>query len=91
MTKTEPSPPATDGLKSITGLTDQEFDVLTATLAKIRTPKTDDCGAHAKMLSAVRNQLQQRLNQAANLNDAEKEKLLNDIAELDLKINVTSH
>jgi hypothetical protein len=74
-----------DGLKSITGLTDQEYEALTAALAKMRTPKAEEFSAHSKMLSAVRNQLQQCLN--SNVNDDEKAKLMHDIAELDRKMN----
>jgi len=87
MTNTEQ---LTDGLKSITGLTDQEYEALSAALAKMRapTPKVDagDSGVHSKMLSAVRHQLQQRLNNGSHLSDDEKTKLMHDIAELDRKM-----
>jgi hypothetical protein len=85
MTNTEQSTHTADGLKSITGLTDQEYEALTAALVNMRAPKAEDFGAHSKMLSAVRNQLQQRLN--SNVSDDEKTKLMHDIAELDRKMN----
>ena len=85
MTNTEQ---LTDGLKSITGLTDKEYEALSAALAKMRSPKVEagDSGVHSKMLSAVRHQLQQRLNNGSHLSDDEKTKLMHDIAELDRKM-----
>lgn len=85
MTNTEQ---LTDGLKSITGLTDQEYEALSAALANMRAPKVEagDSGVHSKMLSAVRHQLQQRLNNGSHLSDDEKTKLMHDIAELDRKM-----
>lgn len=88
MTKTEQQAQTPNDLKSITGLTNQEYEALTAALSKMRAPPTEVGSAHAKMLSAVRNQLQQRLNSANNLSDDEKTKLMHDIAELDHKMNV---
>jgi len=85
MTNTEQLAQTTVGLKSITGLTDQEYEALTAALAKLRAPKVENYSVHSKMLSAVRNQLVQRLN--SNVSDDEKAKLLNDITELDRKMN----
>lgn len=85
MTNTEHPTHKADGLKSITGLTDQEYEALIVALANMRAPKAEDFGAHSKMLSAVRNQLQQRLN--SNVSDDEKTKLMHDIAELDRKMN----
>lgn len=83
-------PSSADSLKSITGLTDQEYEALSTALAKMRAPKIEagagDSGVHSKMLSAVRNQLQQRLNNAGHLSDDEKTKLMHDIAELDRKM-----
>ncbi|MDO9365468.1 MAG: hypothetical protein Q7T58_03865 [Methylotenera sp.] len=87
MTKTEQQAQTSDGLKSITGLTDQEYEALTTALAKIRAPKAEEFSAHTKMLSAVRNQLQQRLNYTSNLSEDEKIKLIHDIAELDRKMD----
>lgn len=88
MTNTTPS---AGGLKSITGLTDQEYEALSTALAKMRAPKAEagasDSGAHSKMLAAVRSQLQQRLNNANHLSVDEKTKLMHDIAELDRKMN----
>lgn len=85
MTNTEHPTHTVDGLKSITGLTDQEYEALIVALANMRAPKAEDFGAHSKMLSVVRNQLQQRLN--SNVSDDEKTKLMHDIAELDRKMN----
>lgn len=76
----------TENLKSITGLTDQEYEALTAALAKMRAPKVEESSAHTKMLSAVRNQLQQRLN-SSQISEEERAKLIHDIAELDRKMN----
>lgn len=76
----------TDTLKSITGLTDQEYEALSAALAKMRAPEVVESSAHSKMLAAVRNQLQQRLNNS-NITDDERTKLTHDIAELDRKMN----
>lgn len=81
---------ATDNLKSITGLTEQEYDALTAALSKMRaanSPKPADLSVHTKMLSAVRNQLQQRLNSTTNLSDEERAKILQDIAQIDQQMN----
>jgi hypothetical protein len=87
-TKMTNTTPSANGLKSITGLTDQEYEALSAALAKMRAPKAGvaESGAHSKMLSAVRSQLQQRLNNASHLSDDEKTKLMHDIAELDRKM-----
>lgn len=74
MTKTEQQAQTPNGLKSVTGLTNQEYEALTAALSKMRAPQTEVGSAHSKMLSAVRNQLQQRLNNASNLSNDEKTK-----------------
>jgi hypothetical protein len=87
MPTTEKHPQTSGSLKSITGLTDKEHDALTAALAKMRAPQTEDYSAHSKMLLAVRNQLQHRLSSTHNLSDDEKTKLTHDIAELDRKMN----
>ncbi len=87
MPNTEQQAQTPNSLKSISGLTDQEYEALTTALAKMRAPQTEAYSAHSKMLSAVRNQLQQRLNSTNNLSDDEKTKLMLNIAELDHKMN----
>ncbi len=84
MTNT-PAQPATE-LKSITGLTDQEYEALSVALAKMRAPQVETQASHTKMLAAVRNQLQQRLNHP-QLSEEERTKLTNDLADLDRKMN----
>lgn len=83
MTNT-PAQPSTE-LKSITGLNDQEYEALSAALAKMRTPQVETPAPHSKMLVAVRNQLQQRLNNL-QLSEEERAKINNDIADLDRKM-----
>ncbi len=84
MTNTPTQPSAE--LKSITGLTDQEYEALSAALAKMRAPQVETQAPHSKMLAAVRNQIQQRLNNP-QLSEEERAKLTNDIADLDHKMN----
>jgi len=84
MTNT-PAQPAAE-LKSITGLTEQEYEALSAALAKMRAPQIETQAPQAKMLAAVRNQLQQRLN-SSQISEEERAKLTNDIADLDRKMN----
>lgn len=74
-----------DNLKSITGLNDQEYEALSAALAKMRAPQVETA-PQSKMLAAVRNQLQQRLNNP-QLSEEERTKLNNDIADIDRKMN----
>lgn len=76
-------------LKSINDLTEQEYQALSKTLAKMRAPQAETLAPHSKMLAAVRNQLQQRLSSGNNLNANEKEKLMRDIADLDHKMNAS--
>ena len=81
----ELQPQESDGLKSITGLTETEYAALSAALTKIRASQNDgeDNGVRSRMRSAVRTQLQQRLKNANNLSDDEKLKLMRDISALD--------
>jgi len=78
--------PANSELKSITGLNDQEYEALSAALAKMRTPQVETPASYSKMLAAVRNQMQQRLNNL-QLSEEERAKINNDIADLDRKMN----
>lgn len=77
---------ASDNLKSITGLNDQEYEALSAALAKMRAPQVAIQAPHAKMLAAVRNQLQQRLSNP-QLSEEERAQLTHDIADIDQKMN----
>lgn len=75
-------------LKSITGLTEDEYVKLSELLAKMRASQQDEEeNATARMLAAVRTQFQQRLN---NADEAEKEKLTQDIAAIEAKMNEAS-
>ncbi len=76
-------------LKSISGLNDQEYEALTAALAKMREPQVEVQASHSKMLAAVRNQLQQRLNNP-QLSEEERTKINSDIADLERKMNATN-